>query len=365
MLSLTTLQTPQWDRGTLSFVSPIPQYLLVSEEEEELRLQYEQLLDGTRFVGWLVSADGSKLLLAARLDPPLEDLTARRVVVNEFEALLRSAAPPDISLHFSGVSIVELAYEQQVLNDQLLATAITSFALMLLLFWTFGNLASVLICLAPVTLAIPATLGLMGWLGQPVTIINTAIPAIILAIGVADAVHMLTAWLEARGGGADKAAATRSMLSTTGKACFFTTVTTMGGFAALLSAELESVGSFGLSVAIGIFVAWLTNQVLLPWLLRRVDAGRGFPGGVVNRYADKVINLSIHHSIGHPRSVVVAGLLFAVACSFMIPKVDIDQYFNESYRLPIQLAAPRRCLNATSVDSLDPRSAFVGRTVAR
>jgi predicted RND superfamily exporter protein len=155
------------------------------------------------------------------------------------------------------------------------------------------------------------------------------------------------------------------MLSTTGKACFFTTVTTMGGFAALLSAELESVGSFGLSVAIGIFVAWLTNQVLLPWLLRRVDAGRGFPGGVVNRYADKVINLSIHHSIGHPRSVVVAGLLFAVACSFMIPKVDIDQYFNESYRLPIQLAAPRRCLNATSVDSLDPRSAFVGRTVAR
>lgn len=66
VLSLTTLQIPQWDRGTLSFVSPIPQYLLDPGAEEELHLQYQELLDGTRFVEWLVSADGSKLLLAAR-----------------------------------------------------------------------------------------------------------------------------------------------------------------------------------------------------------------------------------------------------------------------------------------------------------
>lgn len=329
VLSLTTLQIPQWTRESLSFVTPIPGYLLEPEEAGELAIQFDELLDGTRFVDWLVSADGSMLLLAARLDPPLEDLPARRLVVDAFSALLSAEVPAGITLHFSGVSVVELAYEKQVLNDQLLATVITSFALMLLLFWTFGNFTSVFICLAPVTLAIPATLGLMGWLGQPVTIINTAIPAIILAIGVADAVHMLTAWLEARGEGADKVAATRRMLATTGKACFFTTVTTMGGFAALLSAELEVVGSFGLSVALGIFVAWLTNQILLPWLLRRVDAGSGFPGGLVNRQADRAINASIHHAIEHPRSVVVAGLIFAAACGFMVPKVNVDQYFNE------------------------------------
>ena len=329
VLSLTTLRVPQWHRGALSFVAPIPEYLLDPAELEELEFQYEDLLNGTRFVNWLVSADGSRLLLAARLDLPLDDLDGRRGVVHEFEALLRAEAPAEIKLHFSGVSVVELAYEKQVLKDQLFATAITSLVLMLLLFWTFGNVRSVLVCLTPVSLAIPATLGIMGWLGQPVTIINTVIPAIILVIGVADAVHMLTAWFEARSEGEDKPGATRSMLAATGKACFFTTVTTMGGFLALQSAQLVSVGNFGLSVAIGIFIAWIANQILLPWMLRRINAGNGLPAGLVNRLADNAITAALRHAIARPRYILAAGLLFTVACCAMIPSLDIDQRFNE------------------------------------
>lgn len=329
VLSLTTVRIAQWNRGALSLVAPIPAYLLDPAEQEELEYQYDDLLDGTRFVNWLVSADGRRLMLAARLDLPLDDLDGRRGVVNEFEALLRAEAPAEINLHFSGVSIVELAYERQVLKDQLIATAITSIVLMLLLYWAFGNVRSVLVCLTPVTLAIPATLGIMGWLGLPVTIINTVIPAIILVIGVADAVHMLTAWFEARNDGEDKIGATRSMLAATGKACFFTTVTTMGGFVALYSAKLVSVGNFGLAVAIGIFVAWLANQILLPWMLRRINAGNGLPAGRVNWFADKAITAALRHAVARPRRIIAAGFLFAVACCAMIPSLDIDQRFNE------------------------------------
>ncbi len=329
VLSLTTVQVPQWSQGSLSLVAPIPEDLLDPAEEEELEFQYDELLDGTRFVNWLVSADGSKLLMAARLALPLDDLHGRRAVVEEFETLLRTAAPAEISLHFSGVSVVELAYERQVVRDQLIATTVTSFVLMLLLFWTFGNVRSVIVCLVPVTLAIPATLGIMGWLGQPVTMINTVIPAIILVVGVADAVHMLTAWLEARGDGEDLAAATRSMLRTTGKACFFTTVTTTAGFLALHSAQLEAIGNFGLSVAIGISVAWLANQVLLPSMLRRVSAGDGLPGNRVNRLADDLVSASLRHAIARPHYILAAGMLFAIVCGAMIPSLDIDQRFNE------------------------------------
>jgi len=329
VLSLTTLRIPQWHRGALSFVAPIPAYLLDPAETEELELQYEDLLDSTRIAGWLVSADGSRLLLAARLDLPLDDLAGRRGVVHEFEARLRAAAPTDINLYFSGVSVVELAYEKQVLEDQLLATAITSFVLMLLLFCTFGSIRSDLVCLAPVTLAIPATLGVMGWLGQPVTIINTVIPAIILVIGVADAVHMLTAWFAARNDGEDKPGATRSMLAATGKACFFRTVTTMGGFLALQSAKLVSVGNFGLAAAIGIFTAWLGNQILLPWMLRRINAGNGLAAGRVNRLADNTITAALRYASARPRYLLAAALLFTVACGATIPSLDIDQRFNE------------------------------------
>lgn len=331
VLSLTSIQIPQWDSDTasLTLVTPIPEYLLEPGADAKLTHQYDELLDGTRFVNWLASTDGTKLLLAGRLDLPLDDLAGRRQIVRNFEIALSNEVPENIRLHFSGVSVVELAYARQVFNDQLIATTITSSVLMLLLWLTLGNMRLVLVCLTPVTLAIPATLGVMGWLGQPITIINTVIPAIILVIGVADAVHMLNAWLEARTRGETLHNATHSMLNTTGKACFFTTVTTMGGFAALVSAQLESVGNFGISAAIGIGVAWLANQVLLPWMLRRFNLADGLAVGRVNSMADNVVARMLQYAVAKSRYMLAAGLLFTIGCGVLIPSLKIDQRFNE------------------------------------
>ena len=329
VLSLTSARVPQWHRSKLSFVAPIPEYLLEPSEHEELAQQYDELLDGTRFVNWLVSADGSRLLIAARVDLPLADLKRRRGVVQQFENLMRSETPGELGLYFSGVSVVEVAYEKQVLRDQLIATVLASIVLTLLLFWTLGNLRAVIICLTPVTLAIPMTLGLMGWFQLPVTIINTAIPAIIMVVGVADAVHMLTTWMEARGKGADSPSATRKMLAATGGACFFTTITTMGGFLALLSARLGSVGVFGVGAATGIFVAWCANQVLIPWMLRRIDAGDGLPGGFVNRHADNAVTGMLRFATDKPRYVLVVALVCTTVCCFLVPGLNTDQRFNQ------------------------------------
>ncbi len=329
VLSLTSIQLPQWHDGRLSFMRPIPEYLFDPDEGAELELQFEELLDGTRFAGWLVSADGDKLILSGRLDRPLDDLDGRRTSVRAFETRLRNAAPPGVELHFSGVSYVELAYERQVLRDQLLATALTSALLFILLYWTLGSLPLVLVCLAPVSLAVPATLGIMGWLGQSVTLINTAIPVVILVIGVADAVHMINAWLDARRSGADPSQAIREMHTITARACLFTTLTTMAGFAALTVARLDAVGSFGVSVAIGILVAWLANQCLLPVVLRRFASGTDLRVRPVNEIADSLVGDTIRYSIANARRVVAGGLVLTIVCTMFIPHLRVDQKFNE------------------------------------
>ncbi|MDZ7769626.1 MAG: MMPL family transporter [Woeseiaceae bacterium] len=327
--SLTGFSLPVWDDGVPGFVEPLPDWLLEPGEEAELEAQYRELLDGTRFVGWLVSADGSRLLLGARIDLPLADLDGRRVIVREFKRRLEEAAPPGIRLHFGGVSVVEVAYEELVLRDQLIATALTSVVLAVLLWWCFGNLRAVLVCLLPVTLAVPATLGAMGWLELPVTIINTVIPALVMVIGVADAVHMVIAARLARAAGANRHASVTAMLDTTGRACFFTTVTTLCGFLALAVAELEAVASFGLCAAIGILLAWLSNQLLLPWLLRRVDVGAALPDNAVNRLVNRALSLSLRLAERRPRLITATGIAATLACCLAIPSLEVNQHFNE------------------------------------
>ncbi len=329
VLSLTSVRVPMWRAGALTFAAPLPALLLEPGEESELDAQYRELLDGSRFVGRLVSADGSRLLLAARLAMPLDDLDRRREAVYEFRNRLERGLPAGVRLHYGGVSVVELAYEKQVLRDQLLATALTVIALATLLLATLGNWRAVLVCLLPVMTTVPATLGLMGWLGQPVTIIHTVIPALILVIGVADAVHMLLAWQRARDAGAGPRSAVNSMLEVTGRACFYTTVTTVAGFLALESAALESVGSFGLTAALGILLAWLCNQLMLPWLLRRIAIGRVAPCGFAGRFADRAIDLSVRAATTRPKRVVAIAATAALAAGLALPALETDQRFNE------------------------------------
>lgn len=327
--SITFTSFPEWENDSISLTNAIPQWMLEPEQQEKLELQIASLLNGSRFVNWLVSADGSRLLVAARLDLPLEDLDGRRTVIEEFKERIESEAGNGLEVQFTGVSIVELAYEEQVLRDQLIATALTSLVLIVLIFWSFKSVRAVIICLTPVSLALPATLGLMGWMGQPVTIINTAIPAIIMVVGVADAVHMLTAWLESRGAGLGRLAATRTMMTVTGAACFFTTVTTMGGFLSLMSADLVSVGSFGLCAAIGILVAWIANQVIVPIMVRNLNAGSSLPDGGVNNLIDNLVSGLISFSVSRPLLVIATALVVAALCGAVIPSLKIDQRFNE------------------------------------
>jgi hypothetical protein len=329
VLSLTSANIPSWNGNRLSMVEPIPDYLLEPGEDEELEMQYESLLDGTRFVNWLVSPDGSRLLLAARVDLPMDDLDGRRDVIGNFTSRLKEAAPATVSLQFTGVSVVELQYEKQVLHDQLIATASTSAVLFVLLLISFGNLRAVIVCLVPVSLAIPATLGLMGWLSQSFTIIHTTIPAIVLIVGVADAVHMVTAWLESRSDNRSKARAVKAMVVMTSAACFFTAITIMGGFLSLLTAKLDMVASFGLCAAVGIFVAWSANQVIIPILLRHVDAGSGLSDNVANRCADRLVSNLLASAVARPIPVITGATTIAIGCLFLISELRIDQKFNE------------------------------------
>ncbi len=354
VLSLTRATVPNWTRGELTFVEPIPAYLLEPGENEELEYQIGDLLSGSQFVNWLVSEDGRYLLVAARLESALHDLDSRRIAVQAFQDALNDSAAAGTEIHYSGVSIVEIAYEKQVLVDQLIATALATACLMLLLFVTFGDIRLVLICLAPVTLAIPATLGAMGWLGFPVTIINTSIPAVILVIGAADAVHMLNAFSSARARGLDPRASTSHMLSATGRACFLTTVTTMGGFLALTAAELESVSIFGIAAAIGILAAWLGNQVLVPWYMRRTEAHAGGIAVSANEFADATVSRLIRFATFNPRRVLFASFVFAALCAATFPYLEIDQRFNEELPEEHAVAHSQSLLEAEFTGFLGP-----------
>lgn len=275
-----------------------------------------------------VSNQVRPLVIMARLSPPLEALEERRAVIDGIRTRLAVLVPEGMTALVTGVSPVELEYETRILSGQMFATATTALLLLLLLWAAFGRLHSALLCLAPTGFSIVVLLGLMGWFKLPVTIISTAIPAIVLVIGVADAVHMHAAWCEARRRLDAREAADR-MLAVTGRACWYTTLTTVAGFLSLLVAGLESVRHFGLIAATGIAAAYVANQAVLPMYSRNLRWQTPARCGRWTADLERRVLTLIAVSLRHPR-VTVASFLVPIGLSLAaLPHVIIDQRFNE------------------------------------
>ena len=109
--------------------------------------------------------------------------------------------------------------------------------------------------------------GAVGWTGMEMSSMITILVYLILAVGVADSVHVLSGYLFFRNQGESHEQALRSTFRTSGLACLLTSITTGIGLTALLFVPIVPIQTFGLFAAIGVLLAFCFTIFLLPLML--------------------------------------------------------------------------------------------------
>ncbi|MBU1412456.1 MMPL family transporter [Myxococcota bacterium] len=132
-----------------------------------------------------------------------------------------------------------------------------SFLLLLLIFRALRPAA---VALAPVTLALWFTLGLMPLLGIQLNIFSIMAFPLIIGIGIDSGIHLVH---RLKAGAAASAA---DDIMHTGKAIIITTVTTVIGFGSLLTINHPGMQSLGATVSLGLLLCLLFTLVLIPAL---------------------------------------------------------------------------------------------------
>ena len=115
--------------------------------------------------------------------------------------------------------------------------------------------------------AIIWTLGIMAVVHVPLYTISTMLPVILAAVGIGDAIHLLSRYYrpgKPQGEGRDLILRALNRLSAP---LLTTTLTTAAGFMALLFAAMPPFRVFGLFTIIGIFVSWLLTVSFIPAVL--------------------------------------------------------------------------------------------------
>ncbi len=278
--------------------------------------------------GALVSKDGRRTLLLARLDIPLSELGQRAALIEQFKRIVETDGPPGSNPRITGVSVVEEAYARLVLRNVIVGVGITMLMLTGILWLFIGRLSSVFVCLVGVSLATPATLGLMAVIGWPMTIINSMVPTMVMIIGVADAIHMHESFREHIADGLPAPQAVSTMLDRMTVPCLATTLTTVVGMLALTTADVAAIREFGVIAALGLVLVLVLNLLVVPQLLLRLPGVAG-----TERRLSKIVDRAIlgvaDRGVRHPGVVLAVAACVLAPLAWFVPRIDLDQRFNE------------------------------------
>jgi len=264
VVSLSTAKRMDGEDGTLVVRDLMPTVPESNEGREDLRAY---VAGQEMYVNNIISSDGLYAGIVVELLPDIDDsavYASLRQVIDEQENA--------DDIYVAGGPAVNAEMTTSMKGDLVQLIPFVLLVLAIVLYLSLRTVAGVILPLAVVLLTVIWTAGLMAWLGIPMAMISTTLPIMLIAIGVADAIHILTDYYAGLRGGEEKRSAIRTVVKHIGMAIVLTSITTLVGFLSLGTSPVQQVMQFGLFVGFGVMAALAITLTLIPAAL---ELGRG------------------------------------------------------------------------------------------
>lgn len=211
--------------------------------------------------GRLVSEKGNVALVVAALN----DTAFSMEFYQKILAFAKSFEGPE-KVYVAGVPVVEGTMAFLGPKDMKTMVPIVVLVIVLVLYAVMRSVRNTFSTLMVVLLSTIWTFGLLALLNIPIYAVSIMIPVMLIAIGVADGIHLyshLDLFLM-ENKGATKVQAITNMLKNMWKPVMMTSVTTAIGFISLLTSEVLPIKYFGLFTAFGVMAAMVFSLFLIP-----------------------------------------------------------------------------------------------------
>jgi predicted RND superfamily exporter protein len=221
----------------------------------------------------LISEDGQDLLIVGELKPEYDSFEKVLAPANRFKAIVDRQLSSTGRL-YAGIPFTRIAAIDSMQGDLFKLVPLTSLVMALLLFWYFRRFVDVVVPLLCVVVSIVATAGFIGLLGDNLNQLTIIYPILLMVVVVNVAAHFIYRFYQERTQGRSTLEAARICAEQCTKACFLTTITTVIGFASLMTADMQILHRFGLYLAVGVALSFAVVVSVIPasLLLRQPKA---------------------------------------------------------------------------------------------
>jgi len=173
------------------------------------------------------------------------------------------------------------------------------------------SVKAVLVSVLPIGYAIGLTFGTIGLMPVQFAPTVIAVVPLLAALGIAYALHMVNHFSELVENHSPEEAV-KYVISTTGKAVLLSAITTIVGFASLLSSTMPPIENMGLAFLIGVLYMFIATMVLVPPLL------------IISKYRNKGIEgwASFSTLTRYRKHIVLLFIVLTMLSLAVLPQVS-------------------------------------------
>jgi predicted RND superfamily exporter protein len=303
-------------------------YSKVPESESKLDALRTSVRANDMVHGRLVSEDETVTLIIAQIGDEAFSQEFYREILD-----LTAAYEGPEKLYVAGRPIVEGTMAYLAPKDMKRMVPIVLLVIVAVLLLVLRSPKSTLFTMLVVVLSTLWTFGLMAWLAIPIYAVATMIPVMLIAIGVADGIHIYghLGLYQRKHPGLGARDGASEMIRGMWKPVVMTSVTTAVGFVSLLTSDVYPIKYFGMFTAFGVMVAMVLSLVLIPAGVVAFGLPRAKRARPKREGTDDVALRFGKGLMRHKRLVVTAAIIVVVVSALGATKIWINSSFLEKF----------------------------------
>ncbi len=264
VFSLTESKEPVGRNDTIAFENIIPDGDFTAMD---LLAVKRRALANKTIGGNIISADGKTTAVLFELVPLSDNEQKRRILLSVMEHA-RAVAGDAVELRFAGVPFVEIEMNTLSRKDFLSFTPITFILIFIVVWLMLKKISLSILCQINLLACLIWGIGFFSLCGETFNIVTTVMAPLLLAISVADSIHILAHFREMYElNGGDHVAAVHNTVRNVWLPCLFTSLTTMAGFASFATSSIRPARVMGVFTTIGVGFAFLLTMLFITSVL--------------------------------------------------------------------------------------------------
>jgi len=339
--SIMSTQYITGDNDSIAVSDLVPQDF--SGADDEITELMRRIASWDLFRGSLVSDDLSATQILITLDALTADFTRPEVTrsIEKIRKIADELFAGEAEVYITGQPIINAVINESIITDNLLLIPLVVIVVLAMLFFSFRRFTFVVLPFLTVIIAVVWTVGMAALFGIKLSIITTILPVILVAVGSAYGIHIVTHYMEDTKNKPLTAAEHRelvlALVKKLIKPVFLAALTTMAGFISFCFTPIVPMREFGFCAGFGVLAAFVVAVIFIPsmFLLRPItfQNGRTSAALVLKESSFSNTIAEIFTGIARKKALVLVLAALAVLISlYGLSKVIVDNAVVEFFQ---------------------------------